>query len=84
MPFNENRVVGYQYIQHLGLCFLAAPAIFRVEVGVMSGTGGLIRPYLKPTPCGPQGFAQLNDSHPGGVAQSGPRGGGWNVFMIPI
>ena len=41
-----------------------------MEAGAISGTGGLLRPHLKPTPGGPQGFTRLNDLHPGGVAQS--------------
>ena len=53
-----------------GLCPLAAPAIRHVEVGVISGAGGLIRPHPKPTPGDPQGFARLSGSRPGGVAQS--------------
>ena len=50
---------------------LAAPAIRRVEAGVISGAGGLIRlvmrPHPKPTPDGSQGVtrARVREEWPG-------------------
>ena len=53
-----------------GLRPLAASVTWRVETGVISGAEGLLRPHPKLTLGGPQAFAQLNGSHPGGVVPS--------------
>ena len=65
-----------------GLYSVAFSAIRRVEVGVVSGARGLIRPHPKSTLGDLQGFAQLISLHPGGVAWghgSGPEPSTWTI-----
>ena len=66
-----------------GLGPLAASVTCRVEAGVISGVGGLIRPHPKLAPGGPQGFARLIGSHPG-EWPGAVHVDGWNTFKIPI